>query len=65
MLGHLALNQAAEHDRRVKMLAVTDEGAQMREQLLARMYAAPEALASLPAADQRALRDLLKRALHS
>jgi len=61
----LVERQAALHDRRVKMLAVTPAGAQMREQLLARMYAAPEALASLSAADQRALRDLLKRALQS
>jgi len=59
----LVERQVAEHDRRVKMLAVTEAGAQMREQLLARMYAAPEALAALSPADQRALRDLLRRAL--
>ena len=59
----LVERRAAEHDRRVKMLAVTETGAELREQLLARMYAAPEALAGLSPEDQRALRDLLRRAL--
>jgi len=59
----LVQRRASEHDRRVKMLAVTDAGAELRAQLLARMYAAPEALAALSAQDQRALRDLLRRAL--
>ncbi len=59
----LVERRAAEHDRRVKMLAVTETGAELREQLLARMYAAPEALAVLSPEDQRALRDLLRRAL--
>ncbi len=58
----LVQRQPSEHDRRVKMLVVTDEGAELRDQLLARMYAAPEALAALPPDDQRALRDLLRRA---
>lgn len=59
----LVERRAAEHDRRVKMLAVTETGAELRELLLARMYAAPEALAALSPEDQRALRDLLRRAL--
>lgn len=59
----LVERRASEHDRRVKMLAVTEAGAALREQLMARMYEAPEALAALSPEDQRALRDLLRRAL--
>jgi MarR family transcriptional regulator, organic hydroperoxide resistance regulator len=53
----------APHDRRVKMLALTAEGAAVRELVSARMSEPPAPLASLAAADQRALRDLLRRAL--
>ena len=59
----LVERRPAPKDRRVKMLALTTEGAAVREQLSARMSEPPEQLAALPAADQRALRDLLKRAL--
>jgi DNA-binding MarR family transcriptional regulator len=50
-------------DRRVKLIALTDEGAVLREQVLERLYEPPEAIASLSRADQRALRDLMKRAV--
>ena len=53
----------AEHDRRVKALAVTPEGVQVRGRLFARMQDAPSSIAGLSAADQRALRDILRRAL--
>jgi MarR family transcriptional regulator, organic hydroperoxide resistance regulator len=59
----LVERRGAAHDRRVKMLVVTDAGAEVRSQVLARLYEPPPALAALPAADQRALRDLLRRAL--
>jgi MarR family transcriptional regulator, organic hydroperoxide resistance regulator len=54
---------AAEHDRRVKMLAVTEKGADVRGTLLARMHEAPPEIARLSREDQRALRDILRRAL--
>jgi len=52
-----------DHDRRVKMLALTDEGLRVRAALAERMSQPPERLAALSAADQRALRDILARAL--
>lgn len=59
----LAERRGADRDRRVKMIALTDEGAQVREALVTRMSEPPPALAGLSAADQRALRDVLRRAL--
>ncbi len=50
-------------DRRVKLLALTDEGRRVREELRARLAVPPEAIAALPKTDQRALRDLLRKAL--
>jgi DNA-binding MarR family transcriptional regulator len=50
-------------DRRVKRIALTDGGAIVRERMLERLHEPPEAIARLPRADQRALRDLLRRAV--
>ena len=50
-------------DRRVKLIALTDEGAAVRERVLERLYEPPDAIARLSPADQRALRDLLRRAV--
>lgn len=50
-------------DRRVKLLALTAEGEALRERALQRLHEPPEALASLSVADQRVLRDTLRRAL--
>jgi DNA-binding MarR family transcriptional regulator len=50
-------------DRRVKLLALTEEGRRVREEIRARLAVPPEALAQLPKSDQRALRDLLRQAL--
>lgn len=61
----LVRREAAEGDRRVKLLVLTDEGEWMREQITKRMAEPPPAIASLSEEDQRALRDLLKRALES
>jgi DNA-binding MarR family transcriptional regulator len=52
-----------EHDRRVKMLMITERGAQVRAGLAARLDEPPEALANLSPEDQRALRDIMRRAL--
>jgi DNA-binding MarR family transcriptional regulator len=52
----------APHDRRVRMLAVTAEGARVRERLASVMLEVPTQIAGLGEADQAALRDLLRRA---
>jgi DNA-binding MarR family transcriptional regulator len=52
-----------ERDRRVKMLRITERGAQVRAQLGARLEEPPEALAGLAPEDQRMLRDIMRRAL--
>jgi DNA-binding MarR family transcriptional regulator len=52
----------AAHDRRVKMLAVTPEGARVRERIVERMSEPAPAIAALAPEDQRALRDLLRKA---
>ena len=53
----------AAHDRRVKMLSITARGAQVRAGLAARLEEPPEPLAGLSVEDQRALRDIMRRAL--
>jgi DNA-binding MarR family transcriptional regulator len=50
-------------DRRVKLLALTEEGRRVREEIRARLAVPPEALARLTKTEQRALRDLLRKAL--
>ena len=50
-------------DRRVKMLALTEEGQELRRKIGERMNEPPPPIASLSEEDQRALRDLLARAL--
>jgi DNA-binding MarR family transcriptional regulator len=54
---------AAERDRRVKLIALTERGREVRDELNRRMAEPPEVIESLSAADQRALRDILRRAL--
>jgi DNA-binding MarR family transcriptional regulator len=51
------------NDRRVRLVALTSEGRRVRDELAAKMAVPPEAIAALPAADQRRLRDILRRAL--
>jgi MarR family transcriptional regulator, organic hydroperoxide resistance regulator len=48
-------------DRRIKGLALTSAGAQLRERLFARLYSAPLPVTALPERDQRALREVLQR----
>ncbi len=50
-------------DRRVKLLALTDEGRRVREEIRARLATPPEPLTRLTLAEQRTLRDLLRKAL--
>jgi DNA-binding MarR family transcriptional regulator len=58
----LVARRSAEHDRRVKMLVVTETGVDMRERLFERLCEPPPAFASLSRQDQVALRDILRRA---
>ena len=59
----LVERRSATHDRRVKMLAVTPRGAEIRERLAERLEQPPTPLAGLSPEDQRTLRDIMRRAL--
>jgi DNA-binding MarR family transcriptional regulator len=59
----LVERRSATHDRRVKMLAVTPRGAEVRERLAERLEQPPAPLARLSPEDQRTLRDIMRRAL--
>jgi DNA-binding MarR family transcriptional regulator len=59
----LVERRATDHDRRVKMLTITERGAAVRARLTARLAEPPEQLAGLSIEDQRALRDIMRRAL--
>ncbi len=59
----LVERRPAEHDRRLRMVAVTERGIEVRDRLTQVMQEVPGALAALDADDQRALRDVLRRAL--
>jgi MarR family transcriptional regulator, organic hydroperoxide resistance regulator len=50
-------------DRRMRMLAVTPAGAKLHRRIVASMAEAPPAIAVLEPSEQRALRDLMARAL--
>ena len=58
----LVERREAEHDRRVRMLVVTERGADVRDRLFEAMQEVPDPIARLSLADQRALRDILRRA---
>ena len=58
----LVERRALPNDRRVKTLALTEKGAEMRERVIAIMSRPPAPIASLPAADAELLRDLMRRA---
>jgi DNA-binding MarR family transcriptional regulator len=59
----LVERREAEHDRRIRLLVVTPRGREVRRRLFDVMQVVPAGLQGLSAADQRALRDILKRAL--
>jgi DNA-binding MarR family transcriptional regulator len=59
----LVERRPAPHDRRVKMLVVTPQGAELRRRIRERLEEPPEPLLRLDADEQRTLRDLLRKAL--
>ncbi len=59
----LVQRAAAAGDRRIKMLVVTDDGASVRRRIVKRLSEAPEPISNLSPADQRALREILARAM--
>jgi MarR family transcriptional regulator, organic hydroperoxide resistance regulator len=59
----LVERREAEHDRRVRMLVVTERGVEVRDRLHEVVQEVPPAVSRLSASDQSALRDILKRAL--
>jgi DNA-binding MarR family transcriptional regulator len=59
----LVERRSAPHDRRVKMLVVTDKGAELRERLSEALMHPPEPLLRLSASEQQLLRDLLRKAV--
>jgi MarR family transcriptional regulator, organic hydroperoxide resistance regulator len=50
-------------DRRVKLIALTDDGAIMRERIRQRLHEPPAEIAALSGEDKRTLRDILRRAV--
>ncbi|MBA3867410.1 MAG: MarR family transcriptional regulator [Solirubrobacterales bacterium] len=58
----LATRLPAEHDRRVKLIALSAEGRRLRGRVDRELRKPPAWLEGLSAADQRTLRDLLRRA---
>jgi DNA-binding MarR family transcriptional regulator len=59
----LVTREAAEGDRRVKLLVLTAEGERMRIEITKRMAEPPPPIAALSEKDQRTLRDILKKAV--
>jgi DNA-binding MarR family transcriptional regulator len=54
--------RSAPHDRRLKLLALTSEGEALRERISEAVDTPPPQIESLSRADQRTLRDVLRRA---
>jgi MarR family transcriptional regulator, organic hydroperoxide resistance regulator len=59
----LVERRAGPGDRRVKTLALTPAGADVRRSVMEAMTEPPAEIAALPADDQRALREILRRAV--
>jgi MarR family transcriptional regulator, organic hydroperoxide resistance regulator len=59
----LVRRAAAPGDRRIKMLVVTENGENLRRQIVKRLSEAPEPISNLSADDQRVLREILVRAM--
>jgi DNA-binding MarR family transcriptional regulator len=59
----LVTREAAEGDRRVKLLVLTAEGERMRVEITKRMAEPPPPISALSEKDQRTLRDILKKAV--
>jgi|SRR5919108_2063371 DNA-binding MarR family transcriptional regulator len=60
---NLIERRPAAHDRRVKLIALTEEGERLRDEASRRIRQPPPQIAGLSAADKRALRDILRRAV--
>jgi len=58
----LVERQPAEHDRRVKLIALTPEGRRLRARLMKAVEVPPEWMQRLSGEDQQALRGILERA---
>ena len=56
----LIVRQSAENDRRIKMLAVTAKGRELRERLSARLLEPPASIAAMPSDVCRQLADVLR-----
>lgn len=50
-------------DRRVKLIVLTKPGETLRRQALEELFEPPDAMKKLPVADQKALRDILRKAI--
>jgi MarR family transcriptional regulator, organic hydroperoxide resistance regulator len=61
----LVIRESAKGDRRVKLIVLTKEGERLRKEITERMAEPPPPIASLSEKDQRALRDILQRAVAS
>jgi DNA-binding MarR family transcriptional regulator len=59
----LVTRTQAQHDRRVRLLVLTPKGRKLRGEISERLAEPPPAIADLSADDQRALRDILARAV--
>jgi DNA-binding MarR family transcriptional regulator len=59
---NLAERKPSEVDRRIKVVELTVPGEKLRARAVEEMYKPPAWLEGLPAADQRSLRDILRRA---
>jgi DNA-binding MarR family transcriptional regulator len=55
--------QGADHDRRIKHLAVTERGRRLRDKLNTRLFEAPKAVAALPADVQTRLCAVIRSVL--
>lgn len=58
----LVTRTPAPHDRRVRLLVLTKKGHALRSEISARLAEPPPPIADLSREDQRALRDVLRRA---
>jgi len=59
----LVTRTQAPHDRRVRLLVLTDEGRELRQEISERLAEPPAAIAGLSRDEQRTLRDILVRAI--
>jgi DNA-binding MarR family transcriptional regulator len=61
----LVQRASAENDRRVKLLVLTEDGERVRKEITKRLAVPPPQIAALSEADQKSLRDILRRAIET